>query len=158
MPHQHTNMTAGEWPWYQPWARLALFSASLNVVWEMLAMSFYDGRTSGTGIGIAMCLTAALGDVGIALGAYAIAARLSTRQWIVRPTLLPFMTYVACGLVVTILSEYLNVHILQRWSYRSQMLTVAGVAMLPMLQWLVLPPIVLLLSRQHLHRLLGRDL
>lgn len=143
-------MTTREVPWYQPWVTLALFGASLNVVWEMLAMSFYDTRTtSGTGGGIAMCLMATLGDVGIALVSYAVAAMMSTRRWIFRPTVLPFVIYLAVGLVMTTAFEYINVHTLHRWSYAPRMWTVAGIAVLPLLQWLVLPPVVLRLARRY---------
>ena len=79
MPQQPMSMTTRELPWYQPWMALALFSASLNVVWEMLAMSFYDTRTtSGIGGGIAMCLMATLGDVGITLVSYAVTSMFTT--------------------------------------------------------------------------------
>ena len=139
--------------WYQPWVALAFFSASLNVVWELLAMSFYVTRTtSGTGGGIVMCLIAALGDVGITLVSYAVAATIGTRRWVCRPTVSPFAVYLAVGLVVTVASEYVNVYILHRWSYPPRMWTVAGVAVLPLVQWMLLPPIVLRLARRHLSR------
>lgn len=137
--------------WYQPWAALALFSALLNVVWELVAMSFYETRTTVVGgAGIGLCLVAALGDVGITIGSYAAAATITTREWLYRHALVPFATYLAVGLVMTTAFEYVNVHVLHRWNYGPQMRTVAGIGVLPLLQWLVLPPIVLWLARRHL--------
>lgn len=140
------------WPWYQPWAALALFSALLNVVWELVFVSFYETRTaSAAGVGIAVCcLVATLGDVGIALAAYAAAATITTRRWLHRQALAPFATYLTVGLIITIALEVVSVYVLRRWSYGPRMPTVARIGALPLLQWLLLPPIVLWLARRHL--------
>ncbi len=158
MPHQQVSMKTREWPWYQPWAALAFFSVLLNFVWEMVVMPAYETRsTSGAGVGIAMCVVATLGDVGITLGSYAVATMITTRRWLTRPTLVPFATYLAVGLVMTMAFEYVNVTVLHRWSYAPRMLVVAGIGVLPLLQWLVLPPIVLWLARRHLASALTVD-
>jgi len=57
---------------------------------------------------------------------------------------------VASGLFLTIIFEYVNVYVLHRWSYRSDIPTFMGIGVLPLLQWLVLPPIVFSLTRRHL--------
>ena len=44
---------------------------------------------------------------------------------------------------MTIAFEYINVQALHRWSYAPGMWIVAGVAVLPLLQWMLLPPIML---------------
>lgn len=150
MRHQLMSAKTTGWPWYQPWAALAAFSAVLNFIWEMVVMPAYETRsTSGAGIGIAMCLLATLGDVGITLGSYAAAASITTRRWLCRQTFASFATYLALGLVLTIAFEYVNVYVLHRWSYAPRMPVVAGIGVLPLLQWLVLPPIVLWLARRH---------
>ena len=150
MRHQLMSAKTTGWPWYQPWAALATFSAVLNFIWEMVVMPAYETRsTSGAGIGIAMCLLATLGDVGITLGSYAAAASITTRRWLIRPSLAPCLTYLAVGLVLTIAFECVNVYVLHRWSYAPRMPVVAGIGVLPLLQWLVFPPIVLWLARRH---------
>lgn len=151
MSHQHVSMKMREWPWYQPWAALAVLGAALNFVWEMVVMSFYETRTTSVaGVGIATCLVATLGDVGITLGSYGVAAKITTRRWLSQLTLAPCVAYLAVGIVMTIAFEYVNVNVLHRWSYAPRMWTVAGIGVLPLLQWLVLPPIVLWLARRHL--------
>lgn len=156
-PQQVSTETPG-WPWYQPWAALAFFSVLLNFVWEMVVMPAYETRSaSATGVWIVMCLVATLGDVGITLGSYAVAKMITTRRWLTRPTLVPFVTYLAVGLVMTIAFECVNVNVLHRWSYAPRMLVVAGIGVLPLLQWLVLPPIVLWLARRHLASALTVD-
>ena len=150
MTHQQASAKTPGWPWYQPWAALATFSALLNFLWEMVVMPAYEARsTSAAGVGIAMCLLATLGDVGITLGSYAVAASITTRRWLCRQTVASFATYLAVGLVLTIAFEYVNVYVLHRWSYAPRMQVVAGFGVLPLLQWLVLPPIVLWLARRH---------
>lgn len=150
MTHQQVSAETPRWPWYQPWVALATFSAVLNFLWEMVVMPAYGTRsTSAAGIGIGMCLLATLGDVGITLGSYAVAASIATRRWLTRPAIALFLTYLAVGLVMTIAFEYVNVYMLHRWSYAPRMQVMAGIGVLPLLQWIVLPPIVLWLARRH---------
>ena len=150
MTHQQVSTKTTGWPWYQPWVALATFSAVLNFLWEMVAMPAYEVRsTSAAGVGIAMCLLATLGDVGITVVSYAVAASSATRRWLMRPTIAPLLTYLAVGLVMTIAFEYVNVYILHRWSYAPRMQVMAGIGVLPLLQWIVFPPIVLWLARRH---------
>lgn len=150
MTHQQVSAETLRWTWYQPWVALATFSAVLNFLWEMVVMPAYEVRsTSGAGVGIAMCLLATFGDVGITLGSYAVAASIATRRWLMRPAVAPFLTYLAAGLVMTIAFEYVNVYMLHRWSYAPRMQVMGGIGVLPLLQWIVLPPIVLWLARRH---------
>ena len=140
-----------DWRWYQPWVALAVFSALLNVAWEMAAMSFYEApAASPIGVGITMCLMATLGDVGITLGSYAVATAIAPRRWLVRHTAAPMAMYLGGGIAATIALEYVNVYRLQRGSYAYGMPTVAGIGALPLVQWGVLPPIVLWLARWYL--------
>ena len=129
-----------------------LFSALLNVVWEMFAIAFYDmpsAAPSRPGIATG-CLLAALGDVGITLVAYAAASAIAGRRWLFHPSRSARAAYLGLGIAVTIMLEYVNVRVLHRWAYASGMPTVAGIGALPLVQWLVLPLIVLWLARRHL--------
>lgn len=151
MTHEQVIATTTRLPWHQPWVALATFSALLNFVWEMVVMPAYEtGSTPDAGVGIAMCLLATLGDVGITLGSYAVAGSITTRWWLTRPTIASFLTYLAVGLVLTTVLEYANVYVLHRWSYAPRMPVVAGIGVLPLLQWIVFPPIVLWMARRHL--------
>lgn len=154
MPLTPAESHEREWRWYQPWVALGLFSLLLNVVWEFFAISFYDTppQAIGGNAMVASCLLAAIGDVGITLASYAAASVTSTRRWIARSSITAFTTYVASGLFLTIIFEYVNVYVLHRWSYRSDMPTFMGIGVMPLFQWLVLPPIVLSLTRRHLAR------
>ena len=152
MPVAGAETNERGWRWHEPWAALVIFSALLNVVWEVLAISFYEtvpSATTGHGFPVG-CLLAAMGDVGITLIAYGTASAIGTRRWIFRPSIATFATFLGIGLLVTILFEYVNVSVLHRWSYGSGMPMIAGIGTLPLLQWLVLPPIVIWLARRHL--------
>ena len=60
--------------------------------------------------------------------------------------------FVGIGLVLTIVLEMLATHVLDRWHYAEAMPIVPaiGVGLLPILQWLVLPPLVLWFVRRQL--------
>ncbi len=59
---------------------------------------------------------------------------------------------VAVGLVITIILEALATGPLERWSYTSSMptLPVLGTGLLPLLQWILLPPLTLWFVRRQL--------
>ncbi len=137
---------------HQPWAALAMFSLLINLVWELLAVSFYETHARLPGaLNLPIdCMQASLGDVGITLVSFAAASMVSTQQWLLRPTVPAWATYVGVGLAITIVLEYVNVYVLHRWAYGSGMPILAGIGTLPLVQWLVLPPLILWLARRHL--------
>ena len=139
-------------PWWQPWLALALFAFGLHFVWEILHSPLYAGLAAGTHWeGIKCCLLAAGGDVLLTLTAYgAVAATARARLWLAEPRAVLVVWFVATGLVATILIEHLSVHVWGRWSYGPAMPIVLGVGLLPILQWIVLPPLTLWLARRHL--------
>ena len=49
------------------------------------------------------------------------------------------MMCLAIGVAYTMVSEHLNVHVLQHWAYSRWMPTVAGIGLIPLRQWVVVP-------------------
>ena len=138
--------------WYQPWLALAGLSLIANGAWEWFAMSSYAmpvGGASAQGAH-AGCVVATVGDVGITLVSYAAAAVIGTRQWLRQPRATTLGICLALGVLITILFEVVNVHVFHRWSYGAAMPIVAGIGLLPIVQWLVLPPLVLWSARRYL--------
>ncbi|MGY6703327.1 hypothetical protein [Roseinatronobacter sp.] len=68
------------------------------------------------------------------------------------PTPLPVAIFVAVGLILTIGFEYYYTSISLRWTYSELMPLVPpfGTGLSPLLQWLVIPPVVIWLTRRHL--------
>ena len=62
----------------------------------------------------------------------------------------PELTYLATGLVITTFMEWLATDVLDRWQYAPNMpeLPILGTGLLPILQWLTLPPLILWFVRQ----------
>jgi fructose-specific phosphotransferase system IIC component len=102
---------------------------------------------------ILVCGRATLGDVVIALvGFWAVAASARTRSWVLRPTAGQLTGFVAVGVLITILMEWLATQVLDRWTYAESMpvIPLLGVGLSPLLQWVVLPPIVVWFVRRQL--------
>ena len=58
--------------------------------------------------------------------------------------------HIAAGIAATVLLEWLNVDVLERWTYAHRMPTILGTGLTPVIQWLLLPPLVLWLAVRHL--------
>lgn len=64
----------------------------------------------------------------------------------------PFAVYLGIGIAITVVMEHLAIEILDRWSYAegAPALPLLGTGLAPLLQWLLLPPLALSLTRRHL--------
>lgn len=88
-----------------------------------------------------LCARATVGDVVITALAFAIAAASArSLHWPAKrsQSFLPFAIFIASGLAVTVAYE-LHAIAVGQWSYAETMPTIAGVGVLPILQWLVIP-------------------
>lgn len=140
----------------------ATASFFLHFAWEMGQVPFFVGMEASPHADVVwLCTRAALGDVGIAL--LALAPLLWQRHGIRQLFALRLpqgLTYIATGLLITIAFEYVATELLARWEYKSAMPTLPfiGTGLMPLLQWLVLPPIAVVFARyfslgwQHRHR------
>jgi hypothetical protein len=129
-----------------PEVNVAIFSFLLNFPWEIWQVPFFRGMASMLHWkAIAMCTQATVGDAVIAIASFwgiAIVAR--TRRWILRPTWREIAGFVGFGVIITIVFESFATGILDRWEYVEAMpiLPILGTGLLPLLQWIILPPLV----------------
>lgn len=74
------------------------------------------------------------------------------RGWLLTDARLPWLIFLATGIAVTIVFEYLATGMLQRWTYAPTMptLPLVGTGLAPLLQWLLLPPLALRLTAKHI--------
>ena len=80
----------------------------------------------------------ALGDAGMAVFAFwMVSVRVRTRSWALKPTRSEVMGFVAVGVLLTVVFEWLATSILSRWTYAGSMPTLPflGTGLLPLLQW-----------------------
>ena len=140
----------------QPEFNVAVFSFLLHFVWEFIQLPTYAGMAEmAHWEGTKICLSATFGDVGFALTAFwitALAAR--GRDWILRPAGWQIALFVAIGIGLTIGFEYYYTQITGRWSYSELMPLVPplGTGLSPLLQWLVIPPLVIWFTSRQIDR------
>ena len=138
-----------------------LFALLLHFVWEMLQAPLWVGMANlAHAEGVRVCAIAALGDVVIALVAYWSATLYArSRLWLLDPPRATWAVYIVVGLVLTVAYEYAATGAFARWEYAASQprLPVLGTGLAPVLQWLLLPPLTVWLTRIHvLGRMSGR--
>jgi len=137
-----------------PETNVALFAFLLNLPWELWQIPLFKGMPSlSHWDGVILCTRAALGDAAIALLAFwLVAATSGTRDWVRRPSGATVSAFVAIGLIVTIALEYWATHVGGRWEYAAEMprLPLLGTGLAPLLQWLLIPPLVAWLVRRQI--------
>ena len=153
-------MTGGNWqPSFRirnlpgtPEFNILIFSFLLNLAWEFWQIPFFRGMAEQPHwLGVKTCTLATLGDAGIALAAFWVTAGYAkTRHWIFRPRAIQIGIFVGFGVAVTMIFEVLSTRLLGRWAYVEAMPTfpLLGVGLVPVLQWLVIPPLVLWFARR----------
>ncbi len=133
---------------------VALFSFLLHFVWEFLQVPTYAGMAEmAHWQGVKLCTSATIGDVGFALTAFwtaSLAAR--TRHWMGNQVAFPVLVFLGTGIALTVGFEFYYTQVTLRWTYSDLMPLVPpfGTGLSPLVQWIVIPPIVLWLSRRHL--------
>lgn len=140
--------------WRGPEVNIALFSFLLHLVWELVQVPFFAGMPSSQHwVAIRICARATAGDAVIAVVIFwAVAAIARSRSWILAPTRGQVSGFVGTGLLVTIVVEWLSTQVLGRWAYGSVMpvVPVLRIGVLPILQWIVIPPVVLWMVRRQM--------
>ena len=136
---------------------VTLFSFLLHFVWEFLQVpTFASMAELNHWIGIKMCTAATICDVGFALTAFWVTSAFAkSRRWLVSPTSAQLAIFMAVGILLTIVAEYYYTAVSLRWTYSELMPLVPpfGTGLIPLLQWLVIPPIVIWISRRQLYAL-----
>ena len=134
---------------------VAVFALLLNFPWEILQARLFVGMASAPyADAIEGCIQATLGDVLITLlgyGAVAVAAK--NRRWLLAPSGRQVSAFIGVGLSITVLIEWLatNGRWVESWTYSTSMplLPGTGIGLAPLLQWIVVPLLVLWFVRRH---------
>lgn len=126
---------------------LLILSFLGHFAWEILQAPLFSSLDATAHFaGILVCLRATVGDLGIALGAFWCTAwRRGGRNWVVRPTFGAAALFIGIGLAVTIGFEFVSTEVFDRWSYGPAMprLPLVGTGLAPLMQWLLVPMLVL---------------
>jgi hypothetical protein len=133
---------------------IIVFSFLMHFVWEYIQAPTYAGMIElDHWEGIKLCTSATFGDVGFALAAFwltSLAAK--SRSWLLEPKTWHMLLFSGIGIALTVGFEYYYTNISLRWTYSELMPLVPpfGTGLSPLLQWLIIPPLVLWFSRRHI--------
>jgi len=138
--------------WRWPETSLVALGLPLELLWEIAQFPLYDvWHERGWGTILYALVHCTLGDLLILLVAYgAVALLLRNRAWALGPAAwrgaLPFTLL---GAAYTVYSEIVNVRVEGNWGYTELMprVPVLEIGAMPLLQWLLIPPILLWLMR-----------
>ena len=136
---------------------LAGFAFLLNFPWEIIQSPLFEGMAGMPHRdAVQYCTRAAFGDAGIVLIAYWTVAVVSGRGrgWLQQSGRMPIAIFTIIGVLITIAIELLatNGRWFERWTYSADMPVLWGinVGLVPILQWIILPPAAVLLTRRQL--------
>ncbi|MFK5980390.1 MAG: hypothetical protein QM488_16040 [Rhizobiaceae bacterium] len=133
---------------------LVVFSFLLHFIWEFVQAPTYAGMIElNHWDGIKLCMSATFGDVGFALTAYWLTSAIArSRSWVLHPSLNNLLIFLSVGIALTIGFEYYYTNISLRWTYSELMPLVPpiGTGLSPLLQWIIIPVLVLWFTRRQL--------
>ncbi len=153
---QHAIAKSLHWVMGTPEWNLAIFALLLNFPWEVMQAPLFAGMASAPYTDVIRgCSQATVGDMVILLLAYALVALLArNRRWVLAPSSRQLALFIAIGVCITAVIEWLATHGLWigSWTYSPAMPVVPGVGigLSPLLQWLVLPLLVVWFVRRQL--------
>lgn len=139
-----------------PEFNVAVFALLLNYPWEFLQVPLFEGMPQAEHwVAIKTCTTATIGDALIMLTAYwAVALGTRSRSWMMNASAPRTVMFASVGIVITVVIERLALSgwWLGGWKYAPSMPVVPGleVGLSPLLQWVVLPPLVLWFTRRQI--------
>ena len=127
-----------------------LVSSAANLAWEFAQLPLYALYADpDRGKIVRYVLHCTAGDVLIALGAYALAALvLGNWSWPLQNPLRGIVLAITLSLGYTAAREWYHVYLDAAWAYSERMPLVFGIGLAPLLQWLLIPPLVLLIVRR----------
>jgi hypothetical protein len=145
------NVNVPEWKTsvYLIW-QWALLALGLHLVWEIGQLPFYTLWEEGEIWRIALyVIHCVLGDTMIATLSY-LAVALTWRQvdWPRQRFWMGGMMLIAMGMGYAVYSEWYNVYRIESWAYSDAMPLVFGVGITPLMQWLVVPGVMLVLIKR----------
>ena len=132
-----------------------LWAVALNFLWEMAQAYAYTGMPPSAFEATLMCALASLVDGILVLAIFwAGVAVFSRTDWVERPGFPGYFFMVAAGFLISIIVELNAVYRVGKWGYGTfmPMLPSFGVGILPVIQMIVLPPLIFLLASRKSRR------
>lgn len=119
-----------------------------NLLWELAQSPLFADHAESWRYVAWTRLHCSVGDVLILLGAFwATAAVFGSRSWPVTRGREAASLFVGFGIAYTLWSEWFNTAVRAAWQYSPAMPRVLGIGLLPVLQWAVVPTLLIFLMR-----------
>jgi hypothetical protein len=132
-------------PTWRLWLTLAGVAAVGHGAWEVLQLPLYTPEGPGVWAMLRGCGRATVGDVVLTIVAYAVvAAFVRDWWWLLRLTPGRVAAFLAIGLSLSATLEAISVYVWKRWTYGPSMPLLFGIGVAPLLQWMVVPLVVLI--------------
>ncbi len=131
---------------------LCFLSFFFNFFWEVVQTYFYTMKDASFNTMLYGWTHCTLGDVILTMMSFWVVSMIShSRRWFLHLIPSNFIAFAMIGIIATVISERVNVHIFKSWTYNDLMPLIPWlkVGLMPFLQWMVIPPTVLLLVRHH---------
>ncbi len=150
--HSREEFISKEWVFEIPELRVCLLAFFLNFFWEVVHTYFYTFKDSTFDTMLSGWLHCTWGDVIIIMGSFWFVSLTSwNRRWFLSLNKINFMGFIMVGVAYTFFSEWANIQIFKSWSYNEMMPMIpwTEVGLTPVLQWIVIPSAVILLTRHY---------
>ena len=136
----------------EPETNLFLFAFLLNFVYEVWQAPYYEFYSSPSLADKVRDLThCSFGDGMIILVcSWVVSALVRSRNWVLHPTPKLTFLFTSIGLAVTLTIETYRVNVSQVYGVPVLAVPTLGLSGLAVIQWIILPPLILYLARRHI--------
>ena len=135
-----------------PETNLFLFAFLINFVYEVWQAPYYEFYSSPSLADKVRDLThCSFGDgVIILVCSWVVSALVRSRNWVLHPTPKLTFLFTSIGLAVTLTIETYRVNVSQVYGVPVLAVPILGLSGLAVIQWIILPPLILYLARRHI--------
>jgi hypothetical protein len=133
----------------KPETWIAIHGFLVSFAWEMFQMPFYAMDQLSVWQVTKSCDIASVGDAGIMVFAYWIAAiATGDRIWLRGARARALTAYLGTGLSITIVVEHLALRSDWGWQYDDTMPLIGGVGLVPLVMWIIVPLVTMKLAER----------
>lgn len=135
-----------------PETNLFLFAFLLNFVYEVWQSPYYEFYRAPSLADKIKDLTHCTFSDGVItlIGSWVVSGLVRSRYWVLKPTRKLTLLFTGVGLVITLVIETYRVNVTKAYGVPVFAVPGLGMSWLAVLQWIILPPLVLYLARRHM--------
>ncbi len=135
------------------WGWFLFFSFVIFATWEWVQTPFFIDNTEEINRIVWYRIHCTIGDTMILASTIIIIGLIrQSFSWLFAPSRYYYISTILLGVIYTLFSEYRNVYLARNWDYSVLMPKLFGIGLLPVLQWIVLPPLIMYILKRAPHR------